>query len=79
MTPPGQATGNFGYSDSGCLETVKRDRPGGGTSTWSVDYDLAMGASGLPVMSATAVQTWGEEMPPTHAFAMYAPISGASD
>jgi YD repeat-containing protein len=78
ITPPGQAAWRFSYDAEGRLDTVKRaldpnTNQGSGDATWTVAYDLAPGASGLPDMSATAAAAWGQTVVPTRTFAVFTP------
>lgn len=79
VTPPGLKPWRFDYDAIGRLTTVKRERPTGGDSTWSVDYTLTPASAGLPDLSAATAAQWGQQTVPTKVFAVYAPFTGAGD
>lgn len=77
-TPPGQAAWQFGYDSTGRLTTVRRaldpnTNTGTGTATWTVRYDLAPTASGLPDMTAASIARWGQQTVPTKVYAVFDP------
>jgi RHS repeat-associated protein len=79
VTPPGMQPWRYEYTSSGRLLTVTREKPTGGDATWSVDYGLSVGTTGLPDMSANARTAWGQSDGPTKVFAVYSPTAGAFD
>jgi large repetitive protein len=79
MKPAGLTPWRFSYDSLGRLKDVKRERPGGGDATWSIDYNLTTTSSGLPDMSASAIAEWGQQTVPTKVYAVYAPHTGTTD
>lgn len=79
ITPAGLKKWRLTYDTTGRLTTVKRERPTGGDSTWSIDYGLNPTSSGLPDLSASAAGEWGQTKIPTKVFAVYEPYIGAAD
>lgn len=76
MTPPGQTPWRFGYDTQGRLATVKRAvtaATGTGDATWTVAYDLSPSAAGLPDLSSSATEQWGQTTLPTQAAAVFSP------
>lgn len=78
VTPPGLKKWRFAYDTSGRLLNVKRERPTGGDSTWSIDYSLTPASSGLPDLGATAAAEWGQTTIPTKVYAVYEPYAGSA-
>jgi RHS repeat-associated protein len=79
ITPPGLKPWRFSYDSIARLTTVTREKPTGGDAVWSADYNLAVNASGLPDLGATAAVQWGQTVLPTKVFAVYAPFTGTAD
>lgn len=79
IVPPGLKPWRLNYDAAGRLSSVKRERPAGGDSTWSVDYSLSVGNPGLPDMSATAIGQWGQAVLPTKVYAVTEPTNGTAD
>ncbi|KAB2813059.1 hypothetical protein F9L07_15300 [Pimelobacter simplex] len=82
-TPAGQKSWRFSYDNTGRVINVKRQldpAAGTGDATWTVVYELATSASGLPSMTATATTEWGQDAAPTKVFATFGPdtVPGAS-
>jgi RHS repeat-associated protein len=76
VTPPAQAPWRFSYDTTGRLTSVKRTLdPGTGTgdATWTLAYDLAPTAAGLPSLTASAAAEWGQTDLPTTAYAVFGP------
>jgi RHS repeat-associated protein len=76
LAPPGQAPWTFHYDSKGRLASVTRPQDsdaGGGTATWSADYDLTPTSAGLPDLSASAAAVWGQDNTPTQAYAAFGP------
>lgn len=79
VKPAGLTAWRFGYDSIGRLENVKRGNPGGGDSTWSIDYNLSTTSPGLPDMGAAKVAEWGQQVTPSKVYAIYEPYSGSAD
>lgn len=80
VQPAGLAPWRISYDSIGRLTSVNRARPdGSGDATWSVDYNLALNASGLPDLGSTAAAQWGQTSVPTRVYAVYAPYAGTAN
>jgi RHS repeat-associated protein len=78
LTPPGQQPWQFGYDPTGRLTTVTRvldtdSSTGTGPATWTLAYDLAPTAAGLPDLTAATAAHWGQTTVPSRAFAVFTP------
>ncbi|MCG8927447.1 RHS repeat-associated core domain-containing protein [Lentzea sp. CC55] len=80
VTPPGQVPVRLSYTAAPNvkLADVKRDRPAGdpagGTATLaSFVYDVPLTGSGLPDLSQSFVDNWGQESAPVKGFAVFGP------
>lgn len=75
LKPPAQLPWQFTYDPADArLTTVKRALPDEtGHATWTVVYDLATDALGLPTMSAAEVARWGQETVPSNVSAVFEP------
>ena len=76
ITPPGQTQWVFGYDAQGRLATVKRAVTAAtetGDATWTLAYDASPSAAGLPDLSASAAEQWGQTTLPTRVAAVFSP------
>lgn len=78
VTPPGQVPTRLAYTAAPNvkLADVKRDRPAGdpagGTATLaSFGYDVPLTGAGLPDLSQSSVDRWGQESAPVKGFAVF--------
>jgi len=74
-TPPAEKTWNFNLNSNGTLDTVTRaqDPAIGGTATWRVMYDVPLSGSGLPDLTASAIDRWWQRAVPENATAVFGP------
>lgn len=82
LTPPGLAAWNFTWTGNGSLGQLYRTHNatwGGGSETWTVEYNVPIGndanaSSGLhPDLSGGTAATWAQTDLPTTATAVYSP------
>ncbi|WP_162243638.1 DNRLRE domain-containing protein [Aeromicrobium sp. Root344] len=76
MTPPAQKPWNFHLASDASLVSVTRAQDsavGGSDATWSVVYGEPTSGTGLPDVSAAAVGTWGQPVPPYKGTAVFGP------
>ncbi|SDP68233.1 DNRLRE domain-containing protein [Lentzea jiangxiensis] len=80
VTPPGQVPIRFSYTAAPNVKLagVQRDRPagdpaGGTANLATFVYDVPLTGAGLPDLSASSVDRWGQESLPVRGFAVFGP------
>ncbi|WP_344164963.1 DNRLRE domain-containing protein [Kribbella yunnanensis] len=81
VKPAGQIPFQLNYvtvNQQAKLDMVKRDRPAGdptgGTATLAkIVYDLPLSGTGLPDLTATSVNRWGQRSMPVRGYAVFGP------